>query len=53
MDLIELVPLVKDFDRKKDKSQVAKLAKKYKEKRGIKITWHYYITVARRPPPSH
>lgn len=48
MDLIELVPLVKNFDREKDRTQVAKLAEKYGEDRGIKITWHYCITVAKR-----
>ena len=49
MDLIEMVPLVKNFDRKKDRMLVKKLAEKYGEKRGIRITWHYYILVATRP----
>ena len=53
MDLIELVPLVKGFDRKKDRDQVVELAKKYREKRGIKITWHYCIAMARKPRSSH
>lgn len=48
MDLIEMVPLVKDFDREKDKTSINELAEKYREKRGIKITWHYYIMEARR-----
>lgn len=49
MDLIEMVPLVKNFDRKKDRMLVKKLAEKYGEKKGIRITWHYYILVATRP----
>lgn len=48
MDLIEMVPLVRDFDRKKDRKRIGELAEKYKEKNGIKITWHYYIMEARR-----
>ncbi|MEW6687158.1 MAG: methyltransferase domain-containing protein [Candidatus Edwardsbacteria bacterium] len=48
MDLIEMVPLVRDFNREQDKKRVGELAEKYKEKRGIKITWHYYILKARR-----
>jgi hypothetical protein len=40
-----MVPLVKDFDRKKDKSTVEGLAKKYKTGDGIEITWHYYVLV--------
>ena len=48
MDLIEMVPLVKNFDRKKDRMLVKKLAEKYGEKEGIRITWHYYILVATR-----
>lgn len=49
MDLIEMVPLVKDFDRKKDRMLVKRLAEKYGGNRGIRITWHYYVLVARRP----
>lgn len=49
MDLIEVVPLVKDFDRKKDRALVKSLADKYGGNRDIRITWHYYILVARRP----
>jgi len=48
MNLIEMVPLVKNFDREKDKRVIDKLVEKYKEKKGIKITWHYYILEARR-----
>lgn len=48
MDLIEMVPLVKDFDRNRDRKLIMRLAEKYREKRGIKITWHYYIMVAKR-----
>jgi ubiquinone/menaquinone biosynthesis C-methylase UbiE len=46
MNLIEMVPLVKDFDRVGDRRTVRELAKKYGEGRGIRITWHYYIIVA-------
>jgi SAM-dependent methyltransferase len=48
MDLIEMVPLVKNFDRNQDRMLVKKLAEKYGEKEGIRITWHYYILVATR-----
>lgn len=48
MDVIEMVPLVKDFDRNKDRRLVKKLSEKYRKKKGIRITWHYYILVARR-----
>lgn len=48
MDTIEMVPLVKNFDREKDRGIVAELAKKYRDDHGIKTTWHYYILEARR-----
>lgn len=48
MDLIEMVPLVKDFDRSKDSRIIDALASKYGATAGIKITWHYYILKARR-----
>jgi len=48
MDLIEMVPLVKDFDRKGDRDLVKRLADKYRTNAGIRITWHYYIILARR-----
>jgi ubiquinone/menaquinone biosynthesis C-methylase UbiE len=48
MNLIEMVPLVKNFDREKDKETVETLAKRYWSKKGIQITWHYYILIARR-----
>jgi len=47
-DLIEMVPLVRDFDRKKDRQMIDKLAAKYGEQKGIRVTWHYYIMQARR-----
>jgi len=47
-DLIEMVPLVRDFNRKKDRKRISELVEKYKGKNGIKITWHYYIIEARR-----
>jgi len=49
MNLIELVPLVKDFDRKKDRRIIDELAQKYRDEKGIKITWHYYIVHAFSP----
>jgi SAM-dependent methyltransferase len=48
MNLIEMVPLVRDFDRERDKKRVSELVEKYREERGVKVTWHYYILVARR-----
>ncbi|MEM3759647.1 MAG: hypothetical protein QXZ02_00885 [Candidatus Bathyarchaeia archaeon] len=48
MNLIEMVPLVKNFDRVKDKKVVEKIAEKYRRKKGIGITWHYYILIAKR-----
>ena len=48
MDLIEMVPLVRDFNRKRDRKRISELAEKYKKKNGIKITWHYYVVEARR-----
>jgi SAM-dependent methyltransferase len=48
MNLIEMVPLIKDFDRERDRETVEALAKRCWSKRGIQITWHYYILTARR-----
>lgn len=48
MNLIEMVPLVRDFDRETDKEVIGTLARKYRNKRGISVTWHYYILTARR-----
>jgi len=48
MDLIEMVPLVRRFDRKKDREKIKELAEKYGSKKGVKITWHYYILMARK-----
>lgn len=47
-DLIEMVPLVRDFDRERDSLRISELAEKYRDKKGIRITWHYYIMEARR-----
>ncbi len=49
MDIIEMVPLVKDFDRQKDREKIRRLAEKYEDEEGVKITWHYYIMMARKP----
>lgn len=48
MDLIEMVPLVENFDRRADSPIVEELVKKYGTSRGVRITWHYYIVQARR-----
>jgi len=48
MNLIEMVPLAKDFGREKDREIVEKLAKRYQSEKGIQITWHYYILMARK-----
>jgi ubiquinone/menaquinone biosynthesis C-methylase UbiE len=48
MDLIEMVPLLKDFDREKYSKNVNEFVEKYREKKGIGITWHYYILKARK-----
>jgi ubiquinone/menaquinone biosynthesis C-methylase UbiE len=49
MDLVEMVPLVNKFDRKKDRDNIKELAKKYGNNRGIEITWHYYVLIAKKP----
>lgn len=48
MDLIEMVPLVRRFDRKKDRKKIKELAERHGCKNGVKITWHYYILTARK-----
>jgi ubiquinone/menaquinone biosynthesis C-methylase UbiE len=49
MNLIDMVPLVKDFDRERDRTTISELAAKYRSHEGVKITWHYYIMIARKP----
>jgi len=48
LDLIEMVPLVRDFDRMKDEKKINELVQKYGSSCGVKLTWHYYILTARR-----
>ena len=48
MDTIEMVPLVKDFDRGKDQVIIKALAEKYGVETGISATWHYYVVKARK-----
>lgn len=48
MNLIEMVPLVKEFDRIKDRRTVRELTENYEESKGIRISWHYYVVVARK-----
>lgn len=47
-DLVEMVPLVKNYDRYKDNEAIRGLSMKYKQDQGIGITWHYYILEAVR-----
>jgi len=46
MDLIEMVPLVEDFDREKDKETVERLLKNREDGKGISITYHFTILEA-------
>jgi len=48
IDLIEMVPLLSNFDRKKDKPRLQRLSNTYVETEGVGITWHYYILKAKR-----
>lgn len=48
MDLIEMVPLVTNFDREKDRKRVGELAEKYRGEKGIEMTWHYYVLEAQQ-----
>lgn len=48
MDTIEMVPLVKDFNRGKDQVIIKALAEKYGVEAGISTTWHYYILEAHK-----
>lgn len=48
MDLIEMVPLVKNFDRETDRKPVNELAEKYRRGNRIEITWHYHVLEAQR-----
>lgn len=48
MDLIEMVPLVQNFDREKDREKIRELTEKYGSKKRVKTTWHYYILMARK-----
>jgi ubiquinone/menaquinone biosynthesis C-methylase UbiE len=46
LDLIEMVPLVNNFNREKDKTIITRIA--HKNSNLIKTTWHYYIVEAQR-----
>lgn len=48
MDTIEMVPLVKGFDRDKDRGIVNALAEKYAVETGISTTWQYFVIEARK-----
>jgi len=43
IDIIEFVPLVNDFDRKKDKKIIDEIEKRYGIKRGIAVTRQFFI----------
>jgi len=49
VNLAEMVPLVNDFDREKDRETVEALARKYRDQKGVRITWHYFILKATKP----
>ena len=49
MDLIEMVPLVRQFDRRKDRAKIEELVETYGSAKGVPITWHYYVLRARKP----
>jgi SAM-dependent methyltransferase len=49
VNLIEMVPLVKDFDRRKDIDKLERFSKEYGTKRGIPITDHFYILGGTKP----
>jgi len=48
MDLIEMVPLVKNFDRENDNKKLDDFVDRYNEREGIGITWHFYILRAKK-----
>lgn len=48
MDIIEMVPLVTNFDREEDRKKIRELVEKYRNKKGVKLTWHYCIIMARK-----
>lgn len=48
MDLIEMVPLVKNFDRENDSKKLDDFVDRYNNREGIGITWHFYILRARK-----
>ncbi|MGD2250430.1 MAG: class I SAM-dependent methyltransferase [Candidatus Methanofastidiosia archaeon] len=45
LDLIEMVPLVNNFDREKDKPTITRIAE---NSTLIKTTWHYYMVEAQK-----
>ena len=45
--MIEKVPFVRGFDRKKDREKAKQLAEKYGNKEIVKIAWHC-ISIARK-----
>ncbi len=49
IDLIEMVPLVRRFDGRRNWALVRELASQCRTGDRIAITWHYYIAEARRP----
>jgi SAM-dependent methyltransferase len=49
MDLIEMVPLVKDFDRERDREKILEFSKESLSRRGIPMTYHFFILEAVKP----
>ena len=48
-DLIEMVPLVKGFDRLRDARIIGQIRRKYGLREKIRTTWHYYVLSGTRP----
>jgi len=46
MDLIEMVPLVEDFDGEKDKGTLERLLRNREDGKGVQITYHFTILEA-------
>jgi SAM-dependent methyltransferase len=49
MDLVEMVPLVRDFHRTRDRMKLERFSKEHKDGKGIPITYHFFILEATKP----
>ena len=45
---LRMVPVVREFDRKKDQPNIKNIAQKYKTSKGIRITHQYFMVRARK-----